>query len=127
MGTVITIDIRDSFVGPEVIEEAFAWFRKVDETFSTYRADSEINRLSLEKITKQECQPEVREVLGLCAEVKRRSEGAFDIHIGGNIDPSALVKGWSVERAAAILQVAGAINFFIAAGGDLVTQGICAQ
>jgi thiamine biosynthesis lipoprotein len=123
MGTVITVDVRDPDVEPAALEAAFAWFREVDETFSTFRRDSEISRLSRGEITAPECRSEMREVLGLCAEVERRSGGAFDIHAGGRLDPSGLVKGWSVERAAAMLQVAGARNFFIGAGGDVIVRG----
>ncbi len=123
MGTVITVDIRDPGFDQAAVDAAFTWFREVDETFSTYRPGSEINRLSRHEITVPQCRPEVREVLGLCAEVERRSGGAFDIHAGGRLDPSGLVKGWSVERAAAILQVAGARNFFVGAGGDVVVRG----
>jgi thiamine biosynthesis lipoprotein len=123
MGTVITVDVRDPGIDPAAVEAAFAWFREVDDTFSTFRRDSEICRLLRGEITEPECRPEVREVLGLCAEVERRSGGAFDIHAGGRLDPSGLVKGWSVERAAAMLQVAGARNFFIGEGGDVVVRG----
>jgi thiamine biosynthesis lipoprotein len=39
------------------------------------------------------------------------------------VDPSGLVKGWSVGRAAQILEAAGARNYCINAGGDIVTRG----
>ncbi len=123
MGTVITVDIRDPNVDPAVVDSAFAWFHDVDEAFSTYRPGSEISRLSRGEIAASECRREVREVLGLCAEVEWRSGGAFDTRARGRLDPSGLVKGWSVERAAAMLQVAGARNFFIGAGGDVVARG----
>jgi thiamine biosynthesis lipoprotein len=123
MGTMITVDVRDPGFEPAAVEAAFTWFREVDETFSTYRPGSEVSRLSCGQMTEAECRPEVREVLALCAEVERRSGGAFDIHAGGRLDPSGLVKGWSVERAAAMLQATGARNFFIAAGGDVVVRG----
>jgi thiamine biosynthesis lipoprotein len=41
----------------------------------------------------------------------------------GAIDPSGLVKGWSVDRAAAILDEAGIRNYAISAGGDLRLRG----
>ena len=43
-GTAITLDIRDA---PEAAtaDDVFAWFRRVDSLFSTWRADSEISRL----------------------------------------------------------------------------------
>ena len=39
------------------------------------------------------------------------------------IDPSGLVKGWAVDRAAQILDLAGARNYSINAGGDIRLRG----
>jgi thiamine biosynthesis lipoprotein len=123
MGTVITVDVRDPDLPEPAVDAAIAWFHEVDATFSTYREESEISRLCRGELSESQCSVPVREVLGLCAEVTRRSGGCFDIHLGGRLDPSGLVKGWSVERAAEMLQTAGARNFFIGAGGDVVTRG----
>jgi len=126
MGTMVTVDVRDPHPMPPAVEAAvetaIAWLHHVDATFSTYRDGSEISRLGRGELRERECSPEVREVLGLCAEVERRSEGCFDIHCGGRLDPSGLVKGWSVQRAAELLRAAGARSFFIGAGGDIVLE-----
>ncbi|HVC41214.1 MAG TPA: FAD:protein FMN transferase [Candidatus Saccharimonadales bacterium] len=123
MGTVIALDVRDPGLPEEVIDSVFAWFRQVDATFSTFRSDSEISRLSRRELGLSECSRDVREVIFLCDEVCRRSDGCFDIWTGGRCDPSALVKGWSVERASQMLAAAGARNFFINAGGDIIARG----
>lgn len=127
MGTMVTVDIRDPHPLDPAVEAATAtaitWLHEVDATFSTYRDGSEINRLGRRELSESECSAPVREVLGLCAEVERASGGCFDIHCGGRLDPSGLVKGWSVQRAAEVLQAAGARSFFIGAGGDIVTRG----
>jgi thiamine biosynthesis lipoprotein len=44
MGTAISVDVRDSRI-PDEVGRVFAWFRWVDDTFSTYKADSQISRL----------------------------------------------------------------------------------
>ena len=123
MGTVITVDIRDPAVPASAVDAVFAWFGEVDRVFSTFREESEISRLSRGAIGEDACCGQVREVLGLCAEVERRSGGCFDIRCGGRLDPSGLVKGWSAERAAAMLLAAGIGNFLIDAGGDIVARG----
>lgn len=123
MGTVITLDIRDADVSEPAVAAAFAWFHDVDATFSTFREDSQISLLSRGEISESECCAEVREVLALCAEVERRSGGCFNIRCQGRLDPSGLVKGWSVERAASILTADGARNFLVNAGGDMVSRG----
>jgi FAD:protein FMN transferase len=123
MGTVITVDVRDADMPKSAMDAVFAWFHDVDETFSTFRPDSEISRLSRGELREHQCSPDVREVLDLCEDVRVRSHGTFDIRRGGGIDPLGLVKGWSVERASTILATAGARNFFLNAGGDVVVRG----
>ncbi len=123
MGTVITIDVRDDAVGEAAIDAAMQWFHSVDSVFSTYRPDSEISRLGRGELQTDACSADVREVLRLCDEMRARTEGCFDINYGSAPDPSGLVKGWSVQRAAEQLEEAGARNFFINAGGDVVARG----
>jgi thiamine biosynthesis lipoprotein len=43
--------------------------------------------------------------------------------ISGATDPSGLVKGWSVEGAARVLEDKGARNYYINAGGDVRVRG----
>jgi thiamine biosynthesis lipoprotein len=64
-------------------------------------------------------------VLDLCERVRSQTGGAFDIwrHSPDGCDPSALVKGWSIDRAADILFAAGAQRFCINAGGDVLCAG----
>jgi thiamine biosynthesis lipoprotein len=126
MGTAIGIDVRDPGVPAAALEEAFAYLRDVDARFSTYRPDSEISRLSRAELDEADCSPDVQHVLGLCDEVARTSGGAFDARRprpDGSLDPSGLVKGWSVEEAAWIIEAAGGVNYAINAGGDVLARG----
>ena len=41
----------------------------------------------------------------------------------GRLDPSGFVKGWAVEAAAGILDAAGARNYCLNAGGDVIARG----
>ena len=117
MGMPIEIDVRDEDVD---VEPAFAWLRRADELFSTYRADSEISRLGRGELLLSECAPEVDEVLTRCAALREQTGGYFDVRAGGTLDPSGLVKGWAVAGAADRL---GARRAFINAGGDIATRG----
>jgi FAD:protein FMN transferase len=123
MGMPIQIDVRDADVDPAALDAAFAWLRLVDETFSTYKADSEISRLGRGELTIADCRPEVDEVLGRCAILRERTGGYFSVRAGGTLDPSGFVKGWAVGRAAERLAAAGARNFALNAGGDIVVHG----
>lgn len=123
MGMPIQIDLRDDESGPEIYDEAFAWLRWVDEVFSTYKPDSQISRLDRGEIRLADCAPEVDEVLTRCEQLRRETGGYFNVRPAGRLDPSGLVKGWAVGEAARRLQAAGARNFSINAGGDVVLHG----
>lgn len=98
----------------------FAWLRWVDATFSTYRAGSEVSRIGRGELAPADAHPLVREVLDRCEALRAETGGYFDVRAGDRLDPSGYVKGWAVERAAAL---AGGRRFFIDAGGDVVLRG----
>lgn len=125
MGMPIVVDVRDDGVPEHVVDAVFAWFRRVDETFSTYKQSSEISRLNRGALTLAAAHPDVRTVLELCDEMRIATNGYFDVHAAspGVIDPSGLVKGWSVDRAAELLEDAGVRNYAINAGGDMRLSG----
>jgi FAD:protein FMN transferase len=64
-------------------------------------------------------------VLERCEELRVETGGYFDVRAAAPeaIDPSGYVKGWSVDRAAAILDEAGIRNYAINAGGDVRVAG----
>src|ERR1700719_995142 len=126
MGTAISIDLRDPVVDDGVIETTFDWLRQVDMDFSLYKPQSEISRLGRGELTVEECRSEVGEVLSLCEDMREETQGVFNAwrcRADGRLDPSGVVKGWAVERAAGILERGGARNFCINAGGDVVCRG----
>ncbi|MEY2398641.1 MAG: FAD:protein transferase [Actinomycetota bacterium] len=132
-GTAISLRVCDAF-DDSAADDVFGWFHHVDDVFSTWRADTEISRLGRGELHLDDASSEVREVLDLCERVRAESGGAFDVRVGadprvtpreglGPLDPSGLVKGWALKRAAALLRERGAHNFVINAGGDVVTGG----
>jgi FAD:protein FMN transferase len=123
MGTAISVDVRDSGVSPGALDEVFAWFRRVDETFSTYKSQSPISRLGRGEIALADCDDDVAWVLDRCEEIRLATGGYFDAWATGTLDPSGLVKGWSVEVASALLAARGSVNHCINAGGDIRLRG----
>jgi thiamine biosynthesis lipoprotein len=123
MGMPIEIDVRDEHLDPVALDDAFAWLRLVDETFSTYKPGSEISRLARGDVTISQCRSEVGEVLARCRELSDATGGFFSLRAAGRLDPSGFVKGWAVGKAADILSEAGARAFSINAGGDIVLRG----
>jgi FAD:protein FMN transferase len=138
MGMPISIEVHDVDCDPVALDLAFDWFHLVDERFSTYQASSEISRLNQGRLELKDTHPDVQFVLQRCEELRIHSAGYFDIRAAGlpdevarrfgvqtagAVDPSGFVKGWSVDRAAEILESAGTRNFSINAGGDALVRG----
>jgi thiamine biosynthesis lipoprotein len=126
MGTAVGADILDPGVRTATLDAAFAWFREVDARFSTYREDSEIRRIDRGELAQDGASPDVRWILARCDELAIETRGAFDARHhrpDGGLDPSGIVKGWSVEEAARLVEIVGGRNFSLSAGGDLVLRG----
>lgn len=123
MGTVFSLDVRSERDPADAIAEVVAWLHRVDRVFSTYRADSDVSRLGRRELRLADAAPEVAEVFGLCAEVRRTTGGWFDPLVAGRIDPTGLVKGWAVERAAQLLEARGFTRYALNGGGDVRVAG----
>ena len=128
MGTAISFEILDPLPDPASLGEAVHWLHHVDDTFSTYRYDSQINRLGRGEIALEDVEDQVRDVLRRCVELTSITNGAFDAfdlteRSDSTLDPSGYVKGWSIELAARILEDGGATTFCINAGGDVLLRG----
>ncbi|NBM20511.1 FAD:protein FMN transferase [Streptomyces sp. GC420] len=126
MGTVFSFDVRGVRTGPlrTALRAAVALLHDADRVFSTYREDSDISRLRRGEVALSGCAPEVAEVLRLCEDAERASGGLFTAgYAGGGPDPTGLVKGWAVERAARLLASAGAEAVCVNGGGDVQLIG----
>ncbi|MER7986244.1 FAD:protein FMN transferase [Streptomyces noursei] len=125
MGTVFSFDVRDDRTAAieSALCEAVAWLHHVDAVFSTYRPDSAVSRLARGALRLADCPAEVRDVLALCERVGRTTDGWFSVTVRGSLDPTGLVKGWAVERAAQLLRAAGAHHTCVNGGGDLQLNG----
>ena len=125
MGMPIVVDVRDPGVGDAVFDRVFDWFREVDARFSTYKADSEISRINRGELAVEDAHPDVREILRRCDELREETAGFFDARpVSADVlDPSGLVKGWSVDRAAALLDELGVRHYAVSAGGDMCLSG----
>src|SRR5262245_49655475 len=126
MGTVATVEVgpvEENIDVERLINETFAWLRSVDSRFSTYRHDSEVNRLHRGEIRYADCSADLRHVLDRCADLWADTDGYFDAYASGRLDPSGFVKGWAVQVASERLSQAGAANHLVDAGGDIQTRG----
>src|SRR6516225_4644059 len=121
MGTVVSFDVPAW--ADQVLGRVVSWLHWVDATFSPYRDDSDVSLFGHGSVTLAECAPELAEVLAACAGVSARSGGYFTVRPGGRFDPSGYVKGWAIERAAAMLTAAGSAEHSVNGGGDVQCVG----
>lgn len=130
MGMPVSVHVRGDIARTHAVEECvqavFDELRAVDGLFSPYRPDSEVQRLNRGELARSEVHPLVDEVLDLCETARVLTDGAFDAYrrdgsSGGrpHVDPTGLVKGWAVERAATGLAGVTGCDVSINAGGDV--------
>ena len=122
MGTVFSFDVPAD-VAAAALPGVLRWLHWVDATFSTYREDSDVSRYGRGEIALGDCAPELGEVLALCATARAVTGGYFTTRPGGAFDPSGLVKGWAIERAAAMLRGVGSRDHSVNGGGDVQCAG----
>jgi thiamine biosynthesis lipoprotein len=131
MGMPISLALRGRHAadryGEAAWTRALAVLHEADRVFSTYRDDSVISRLGRGQLTLADCPPEVAEVLALGELARIQSGGAFDVRRPGAdgevlLDPSGVVKGWAVQRAAHAFEPLADTDVCLSAGGDMVCR-----
>ncbi len=128
MGMPVTVEIVDPQAGEEIFDTVFGYFAYVDETFSTYKQDSEIMRINRGELVEADWSEDMKTIFALADEAREKTHGYFDIQKpDGTYDPSGIVKGWAIQNAAAIIANAGFENFYVDAGGDIQTSGVNAE
>ena len=123
MGMPVAVHVVDARAGIADVEAAFDYLRLVDSVFSTYRPDSETERLNSGELATDEASEDMRLVLGLCERTRIQSDGYFDARYRGPLDPSGVVKGFAILGAADLLRGRGFSSFVVDAGGDIQTCG----
>jgi thiamine biosynthesis lipoprotein len=134
MGMPVSIHLRgEGSRGTEAdarVQAAYDELRAVDVLFSTYREDSEVSRIERGELEVADAHPLVREVVDLCATARTLTGGAFDAwrpDAGDpagrrRFDPTGLVKGWAVQRAADHLVAGLGCDVVVNAGGDVAAR-----
>ena len=123
MGMPITLEVDDAVVTQNDLDTVFAYFKSVDETFSTYKATSEITKINTGELSIPHASLDVQTIFALSEQTKIETQGYFDIYCDGVCDPSGIVKGWAISNAAKLLKAREFRNFYIDAGGDVQVVG----
>lgn len=129
MGLPVTLAVRGRSAGTDtaarVWRDVMGELRRIDALFSTYRPESAISRIGRGEIGIEGGPDELVEVLELADAARRATAGAFDVwrtdETGERVfDPSGVVKGWALERAASSLQGLDDTAWCLSGGGDMV-------
>ena len=128
MGTVVSFLVPGPAIGSAdadaAVGAACASLHRIDAIFSTWDDTSPVSRLRRAEAQLTDMPPEVSEVLALCRTAREMSRGWFDPWaMPGGVDPTGLVKGWAVQRAADLLRQAGLTAAMVNGGGDLAVFG----
>jgi thiamine biosynthesis lipoprotein len=123
MGMPITVEIMDSTASQNDLNSVFDYFTTVENRFSTYKDNSEIAKINRGELSAAHYSEDMKTILALSEQTKQETDGYFDIQHNGTCDPSGIVKGWSIQKAATLLKQQGFQNFYIDAGGDIQVAG----
>ncbi|MGC5050561.1 FAD:protein FMN transferase [Micromonospora sp. DT48] len=111
----------------EALRDAVAELRAIDLTYGPNRPTSLVSRLRRGEIS-PESFPPLADLVDRCAAMRAATDGWFDAWaVPGGFDPSGLLGGWAVERAAARLRDAGIHDYAVLCGADLVVRGNAAH
>ncbi|WP_241977036.1 FAD:protein FMN transferase [Cryobacterium sp. Sr8] len=130
MGTVVSLRLADPAgdAGESVRRAAHAaardTFRRWDERFSLYRADSELSRIARGDIRLTDASRELRDCYALALDWRDRTNGVFTPHrADGVLDLSGIVKALAIHEAGGVLAGLGLAGWSINGGGDILVGG----
>lgn len=107
----------------EALADAVAELRAIDVTFSPLRATSLVARLRRGEVAPDAYAP-LADIVARCDAMRAATDGWFDAWaVPGGFDPSGLLKGWAVDRAAARLRAAGITDYAVVSEADLTVRG----
>lgn len=120
----ITLEVVDERADADTLEYVFSYFTEIDAQFSPFKPVSELSRINRSEIAERAWSGNMKEVFALAEKTKRETDGYFDMKTpDGTLDPSGVVKGWAIQKAADLLSCMGYEHFYVDAGGDIQTRG----
>lgn len=122
MGMPVTVHVEGS-ADSSWIEAVYEDFAHLDRLFSPFRPESEVCRINRGELATSAAGPLVAQAVDLCRMYEQSTAGFFSAWVGGQFDPSGLVKGWALDRAAGVLRGHCRGGFYVEAGGDVITRG----
>ncbi len=108
----------------EALAAAVAELRAVDAALSPFHPRSLVSSVRRGELSPKSYPPPLVDIMQRCGALRAATDGWFDAWaVPGGFDPSGLVKGWAIDRAAVLLRAAGIDDYAITAGGDWLVRG----
>ncbi|TRZ80365.1 MAG: FAD:protein FMN transferase [Actinobacteria bacterium] len=127
MGTAASLHIDDScdaVVAEKAWRNVISFLWKIEQTFSTFKIESEISKINSGNLNLLDASPSVIEVFDACTWLEHASDGAFRARRpDGSLDPAGFVKGWATQCASRLLTENNLKNWYLCVGGDIQTSG----
>lgn len=128
MGTAFSFRLEpaglDADAAAAAVVAACTLLHGADDVFSTWQDESAISRLRRGELALGDAPAEVAEVLDLCHRAGTLTDGLFDAWAAPDgVDPTGIVKGWAVQRAAELLRDASFAHVQVNGGGDIQLFG----
>jgi len=124
MDTVVSLTVRLADGWDGALAGVEAVFRGLDETFSLYREDSELSRVARRELPLTAASSPVKDAYETAIVWRAATRGAFTPNRpDGVIDLNGIVKAMAIERSGEVLAAAGAIDWCVNAGGDVLYGG----
>lgn len=122
MGMPVTIIINDSAVNERHVEPVFDFFRYTDEVYSPFKETSSVSAINRGDMLPADYSDEMRHIVALAASTSEETGGYFAMWHNGVFDPSGIVKGWAIQKAALLLSEMTQ-HYYVEAGGDIQVNG----
>ena len=123
MGMTVRIEIADRFAQGEDINQIFSYFHYIDDKFSPYKRDNEVEKINLGSLKVEDASIEMKNIIDLSEKTKKETNGYFYVFANDRFDPSGIVKGYAIHQAAKQLYSKGYRNYYVEIGGDIETRG----
>ena len=123
MAMPVVIEVVDKNIKEDIFDKVFEYLEYIDNKFSTYKKDSEIEKINRGDIEPSLYSSDMKKILDLCEQTKKETYGYFDISHKDKLDPSGIVKGFAIHESGNILKSNGYRNFYINIAGDIEVMG----
>ncbi len=125
MGTVVSVLLDNKTEVDVVISRLHSTFAHLDDVFSLYKPESELSRIASHRLSLADASPEVRDVYARAIEWRAATNGDFTPNRpDGVVDLSGIVKAIAMEESGQTLREAGAKNWCLNVGGDVLVAGL---